>query len=282
MIEFLRRNRLLVTVALLLVVSSGLVVSRSGDRVRNDTFGRLLLDVMAPVMSLSTEVTATIGGMWRGITGVFQLRDQVRFLLRELRESNHEVTRLTEVELENERLRALLAFRPEVHEDTITARVIGADALGLSRSLAINRGTLDGVRKGAAVLAPDGVVGQVLIAGRHASRVLLITDHNSGVDGIVQRTRARGIVEGSLGGGCGLKFVKRTERLEIGDLVISSGMDGTFPKGLPIGHIAEIDRRGQSLFQYATVEPTVDFGRLEEVLVARQPPVRMPAPVPAQ
>jgi rod shape-determining protein MreC len=271
MFAFLRRNRFPITVTVLLVVAGGLVASRSGDRVRNDTLGRLFLDGMAPVMRVATELTRTIGGVWSGITGAFQLRDQVRFLRKELRERKREVARLSEVELENERLRKLLAFRPEVEIEVVTGRVVGADALGLSRSLAIDRGTLDGVRKGAAVLAPEGVVGQVLLAGRHAARVLLITDHNSGVDGIVQRTRARGIVEGAFGGGCGLKFVKRTEHLEVGDLVVTSGMDGIFPKGLPIGHIAAIDKRGQSLFQYATVEPTVDFGRLEEVLVAAVP-----------
>jgi rod shape-determining protein MreC len=281
MFAFLRRNRFSITLAVLLVVAGGLVVSRSGDRVRNDTLGRLFLDGMAPVMSLATEVTRTIGGVWSGITSAFQLRDQVRFVRKELREQKREVARLKEVELENERLRRLLAFRPQVQADVVTARIIGADALGLSRSLAIDRGTSDGVHKGAAVLAPEGVVGQVLLAGRHAARVLLITDHNSGVDGIVQRTRARGIVEGVLGGGCGLKFVKRTERLEVGDLVVTSGMDRVFPKGLPIGHIAAIDKRGQSLFQYATVEPTVDFARLEEVLVVRVPPIRLPPAPPA-
>jgi len=258
------------------------VLSRSGNRVRNDTLGRLFLDGMAPIMRVATELTRTVAGVWNGITGAFQLRDQVRFLRRELREQKREVARLGELQLENERLRKLLSFRPEVETEVVTARVVGADALGLSRSLAIDRGTLDGVRKGAAVLAPEGVVGQVLLAGRHAARVLLITDHNSGVDGIVQRTRARGIVEGALGGGCGLKFVKRTERLEVGDLVVTSGMDGIFPKGLPIGRIASIDKRGQSLFQYATVEPTVDFGRLEEVLVARGSPVRLPPAIPEQ
>jgi rod shape-determining protein MreC len=282
MFDFLRRNRFRLTLALLLVIAGGLVLSRSGNRVRNDTLGRLFLDGMAPIMRVATELTRTVAGVWNGITGAFQLRDQVRFLRRELREQKREVARLGEVQLENERLRKLLSFRPEVETEVVTARVVGADALGLSRSLAIDRGTLDGVRKGAAVLAPEGVVGQVLLAGRHAARVLLITDHNSGVDGIVQRTRARGIVEGALGGGCGLKFVKRTERLEVGDLVVTSGMDGIFPKGLPIGHIASIDKRGQSLFQYATVEPTVDFGRLEEVLVARGSPVRLPPALPEQ
>jgi rod shape-determining protein MreC len=281
MFDFLRRNRFPITLAVLLVVAGGLVVSRSAERVRNDTLGRLFLDGMAPVMGLATELTRTIGGVWSGITGAFQLRDQVRFVRKELRDQKREVARLKEVELENERLRRLLAFRPQVEGDVITARVIGADALGLSRSLAIDRGTSDGVHKGAAVLAPEGVVGEVLLAGRHAARVLLIIDHNSGVDGIVQRTRARGIVEGVLGGGCGLKFVKRTEGLEVGDLVVTSGMDRIFPKGLPIGHIVAIDKRGQSLFQYATVEPTVDFARLEEVLVVRVPPIRLPPAPPA-
>ena len=140
MFQLLRRNRFLVTVTVLMIVSAGLVVSRGEERLRNDTLGRIFLDVMAPVMRVATEVTHTIGGVWTGITAAFQLRDQVRFLRTELRERKREVARLTEVQLENERLRRLLAFRPEVREEVVTARVIGADALGISRSLAIDRG----------------------------------------------------------------------------------------------------------------------------------------------
>jgi len=219
-----------------------------------------------------------VAGLWTGITGTFRMRDQVKVLRLELRGRNRQLAHLQEIELENERLRELLAFRHEVRDDVITARVIGRDALGVSRAITINRGTVDGVRKGAAVLAPDGIVGHVFLAGRQAARVLLITDHNSGVDGVVQRTRARGIVEGTASGACGLKFMKRTEALAVNDLVVTSGVDGIFPKGLPIGRLTTVDKGEQGLFQYATVEPTVDFAALEEVLVIQR---LGPRPAPA-
>lgn len=277
--DFLRRNRLLIGMAVCLLLSGGLVLTSAGPNGRDDRLGRFLVDVVAPLQHGATMVADTVGGLWQGITGVFRLRDQVKALRVELSERNRDLRHLREIELENERLRRLLAFRSEVRDEVVTARVIGRDALGVSRSLIINRGRRDGVVKSAAVLAPDGVVGRVIVAGRNASRVLLLTDHNSAVDGIVQRTRARGIVEGKADGGCGLKFVKRTVPLELDDLVVTSGVGGVFPKGLPIGRIVAIER-GQGLFQYAAVEPTVDVGVLEEVLVTREPAAVPPAPAP--
>jgi rod shape-determining protein MreC len=267
-VEFLRGNRLLVAVALCILVGSGLVLVSRNDRVRNDRFGRFLVDAVAPLQHGATLVASTAAGVWTGITGAFRSRDQVRVLRAKLREQSRALVHLREIELENERLRTLLDFRERVRADVIAARVIGRDALGASRSIVINRGNEDGVERGAAVLAPGGVVGHVFLAGRNASRVLLVTDINSGVDAIVQRTRARGIVEGRIQGGCGLKFVKRTEALEPGDLVITSGV-GPFPKGFPIGRIGGVDKRAQGLFLYAAVEPAVDFDVLEEVLVAK-------------
>jgi len=197
-----------------------------------------------------------------------------------------EADRVAELELENERLRKLLDFRESLNGDLLTARIIGRDATGLSRTLVIGRGESDGVAKGAAVLAPEGVVGEVFLVSRHAARVLLISDHNSGVDALVQRTRARGIVQGTVDAGCGLKYVKRTEDVQVGDAVVTSGLDGIFPKGLPIGQVVGVDKRGQGLFQYAEIAPRVDFSQLEEVLVSRgpvtavEPPVETPAEPP--
>src|SRR5207247_9702217 len=155
--------------------------------------------------------------------------------------------------------------------ELLTARVIGRDATGLARTLTIDRGESAGVARGAAALAPAGVVGQVFLVSRHAARVLLVSDHNSGVDVLVQRTRARGIVQGTIEAGCVLKYVKRTEDVQVGDELVTSGMDGIFPKGLPVGRVVAIDKRGQGLFQSAEVAPRVDVDQLEEILVTRGP-----------
>jgi len=210
-----------------------------------------------------------VGDLWRDAAGLFRRRAEIDWMQSRIEALEEQTVRLEEVEQENARLRDLLAFKERLAGEVLAAAVIGRDATGLARTLTISRGERDGIAKGAAVLAPAGIVGQVFLVSGHAARVLLITDHNSGVDAVVQRTRARGIVEGTVGEGCGLKFVKRTEDLQAGDVVVTSGVDGIFPRGLPIGQLTSVDKRGQGLFQYATVRPFVDFDRLEEVLVTR-------------
>ena len=267
MLEFLRRNRVLVAALCFLALAAVLVASTATGRGRTDGVGRLLLDVMAPLQRAGSVASRGIGELWRDAAALFRRRAEIDALESRITTLEEQTVRLEEADQENKRLRDLLAFRERLAGEVLAAAVIGRDATGLARTLTIDRGERDGVVKGAAVLAPAGVVGQVFLASAHAARVLLITDHNSGHDAIVHRTRARGIVEGTVTEGCGLKFVKRTEDLQPGDIVVTSGVDGIFPRGLPIGQLVNVDKRGQGLFQYAAVRPFVDFDRLEEVLI---------------
>lgn len=282
MLEFLRRNRIVLASAAFLLLSASLVVTTSGERTRVDRVGGLVLDVMAPVLRLAAFASQAVGGTWRRAVELVRARDDVRLLRAQADELLHVSARLAEVEGENARLRDLIGLRERLAGEMVAARVIGRDATGVARTLAIDRGTAAGILEGAAVVAPAGVVGHVFAVGRTAARVLLVTDHNSGVDGLIQRTRATGIVKGRLDAGCGLEYVKRTEDLQVGDLVVTSGLDGVFPKGLPIGRVTVVDKRGQGLFQDAIVTPHVDFERLEEVLVARAPFTLVPEEEPVQ
>ena len=279
MFDFLRRNRVLVTTALLLVLAGGLVVAARGEHLRDDRLGRLLLEAMAPLQRAGAFAIRSLEDTWRGVEGLFRAREEAVALKARVRELEQATRRLAEVELENRRLRRALDFREALGGEPLTARVIGHDATGRSRTLTIDRGTQGGVGKGAAVLASEGIVGHVFLASPHAARVLLITDRNSGADALVQRTRARGIVAGTVGG-CAFEFVRRTEDVRVGDRIVTSGLDGIFPKGLPVGTVASVAPRGQGLFLDATIEPAVDFDRLEEVLVTRHPvePARPGAP----
>ena len=136
-----------------------------------------------------------------------------------------------EVLLANERFRKLLQFRETLPVPTVAAEVIGQDPSSWFRSLTINKGETEGVRKGMAVISPEGVVGQILKAAPHYATVLLITDYNSAVDSIVQKTRARAIVEGKGENRCQLKYLLRAEEVSAGDVVVTSGLSGNFPKG---------------------------------------------------
>jgi rod shape-determining protein MreC len=281
-VEFLRRNRVLLVSAFCLLLAAGLVLRTDRARARDDRLARFFLEVMAPLQRGTSAITGAVSGTWRGAAELVRARSENVTLRERTRGLEQQLDRITEIDLENARLRKLLEFRQTLAGDLLTARVIGRDATGMAHTMLLDRGESDGVTKGAAVLAPEGIVGHVFLASAHAARVLLVSDHNSGVDALVQRTRARGIVQGTVDGGCALKYVKRTEDVQVGDTLVTSGLDSIFPKGLPIGRVAAIDKRGKGLFQSAEVVPRVEFDALEEVLVTRGPVVPADVPPPPE
>jgi len=123
------------------------------------------------------------------------------------------------------------------------------------------------MRKGMAVVSPTGVVGQVVAVTPWSSKVLLVTDPSSGVDVLVQRTRSRGIVSGSLDDGPIMKYVQRSEDIQEGDRLVTSGLGGVFPKGLFVGTVDEVRKTSFGMFQHVGVSLAVDLSRIEEVLV---------------
>jgi len=272
MLEFLRRNQVLLSSGLFLTLSFALLtVNRDGLR-RFDPLGVVFLEVLRPLQSVTTNTSGRVSGLWGSyldLVGVEADNQRLRERLRQLEAEHH---RDTEIELENHRLQRLLDFRNDVPSQGVTAGVTGKDASGLFQTFTLDRGESDGVKAGMAVVAPDGVVGRIGQASPHASRVLLISDHNSGVDALVQRTRARGIVEGALNGGCSMKYIKRGDDVAVDDVVVTSGLDGIFPKGVLIGTVNHVTRKDVGLFQIAEVTPAAEFGKLEEVWVITTAP----------
>jgi rod shape-determining protein MreC len=176
-----------------------------------------------------------------------------------------------ELKLSNNRLRSLLNFQKTITDKVIAAEVIAKDSSPWFNTVMIDKGKDDGVKKGAAVVIPEGIVGQVAEVSTNYSKVLLIIDHNSAVDALVQRTRARGIIKGSSSDRCLFKYVLRKKGVAVGDTVVSSGLDGIFLKGLPVGHVSGVIKPSSGIFQEVSVTPYVDFEKLEEVLVVLNP-----------
>src|SRR5262249_43556481 len=281
MARLLRRTRLGAAAALSVGPAGGMILHPGTSHGRDDPLGRIFLELMAPLERTGTFASRTVADAWESASGLLHARDEAEALRGRVRQLEQDTARLAETEAQSARLPTLPAFRRTLGGTLPTTRVIGHDAAGLSRTLVVDQGSAAGIAKGAAVLAPEGIVGQVFQVSPHAARVLLVSDHNSGVDAVVQRTRGRGIVEGTADGRWGLKvvkatedpqggglgFAKRTEDLEVGALVGSPAPAGFFPGGLPIGRIQAGDKQGQGLFQYAQIDPAVDVERLEEVLV---------------
>ena len=175
--------------------------------------------------------------------------------------------RFFEAEATNQQLRQLLDFRSQLPSASITASIIANSASAWFQSCSIDKGSADGVRKGMSVVTPLGVVGRVVDVATRSAKILLLTDANSGIDVMVQRTRARGIVSGSLENGTVLKYVKRTEDIQVGDRLITSGLDGVFLKGLMVGTISKVRKQNLGLFQTIEVMPAISPARVEIVLV---------------
>jgi rod shape-determining protein MreC len=180
--------------------------------------------------------------------------------------------RLKEVERENQRLREMLAFaetRPsfELRGGQIIARVIGQNATNFLNVAMIDLGSRHGIRVGMPVVNEQGLVGRIYTVTATTSKVLLITDPSSTVNTILQASRLTGIVNGVPGSDPVMGFIPQGTEVGVGEVVLTSGMGGSFPKGIPIGQVVDVRQRDVNVFQEAVVRPTVNFGRLEFVMV---------------
>lgn len=265
--EFVRRHRILLASGSLLLVSLLLFSVSVRSQPYRDPIGRLVLDALAPFQVVSSWIGRSVGRMWTGYVDLVDARRDNQHLEEQVAALQGELVRLGELERENARLAELLSFRARVGGVVYGARVIARDPGPLSMTLTLDRGERDHVRRGMAVLAPQGVVGQIAEASYAAARVVLLTDHNSGIDAIVQRSRARGIVQGGTDGSCYMNYLSRDADIAVGDRVLTSGLDGIFPKGVVIGEVVEVSRSHRGLLQAAVVRPGVALDRLEEVLV---------------
>jgi rod shape-determining protein MreC len=180
--------------------------------------------------------------------------------------------RLNEVEGENERLRSLLKFQQlnptyDYRGGQVIARVTGEGTSNYLRTISIDLGDEHGIRQGMPVVTERGLVGRIYKVGATTSTVLLMVDPSSGVNALDQRSRVVGVVAGQAGDMPIMEYIPQDADLAVGDLVITSGLGGNFPKNLVIGQIVEVRKRDYDMFQEAVVRPTVNFDQLEVVLV---------------
>jgi rod shape-determining protein MreC len=198
---------------------------------------------------------------------LIDVREQNQALKEEIRNLRRDKAALLEKESENRRLKKLLDLRASHEFPSVAAQVVGEDAVGWYRTLFINKGSDDGVQPDMPVTAAAGVVGRVMNSSSDVSRILLLTDPNHSVDCRVARTRDRGVLSGSLERGCVLRYVNLKSGIGPGDEVVTSGLDGIFPRGLPIGKVEAVQKGPQGLFLEARIIPAVDFSEIEEVVV---------------
>ena len=261
-----KRPLLFVLLSLTIV---GLVLHETGN---TQAVENLILRPVTPVQNHLSGLARDFGNL------VQTFRD-----LRELRRRNEELqsladslmienVHLKELESENENLRQLLQFTEanptySYRAAEIVGHVIGQDPSNLLRYIIIDMGTSAGVTQGMPVVTDRGLVGRIVEVSSRSSKVLLITDVSSSVNAIIQSSRATGILEGKADGGLVMKYIPQTVTVNVGDIILTSGLGATFPKRLVIGQVTAVHKRDIELFQQAEIKPTVDFDQLEIVLI---------------
>jgi rod shape-determining protein MreC len=246
----------------------------------------LVLDVTVPIQKMIAAPVDLVRNTWERYVALVDLQhenDALRAQLAALREEN---LQFREALVASGRLQRIAEMRDEFETPMLAMEVVGQDVSPWFRSVLLDRGHEAGVRAGMPVVNDSGVVGLVTATSAHAGRTMLLLDRQSAIDGIVQRSRARGIVRGRGNDRLEFEFVVGGADVEVGDVVISSGLDGVYPKGLRVGEVEEVVAAPYGLTQRAILKPAVDFGRLEQVFVVlwRAPTMELlyddPAAVP--
>lgn len=269
-----RHRRGAVLASALLAAFLGLTLQARQDVAAVTFAKRALLMTVAPFIKATAWVGGGARAVWRGYVDLRGVQADNRRLRAALHEMRQRLEGLHEMAQENRRLHALLELPDVDGGRPVAARVIGKDATNWFRTLLIDRGGGAGIERNAPVLAPQGVVGRVVEVVPIAARVQLVTDPVSSVSGLLQRTRVTGIVTGDRGPTLRLRYLPLMADVAVGDRVVTSGMGGVFPKGVPLGTVTGVERKSGALFQEAVLEPAVDLSKLEEVLVLAGPPAR--------
>jgi len=256
-----------IAIALILIGGGLLILFSYSKKPEGGLLSRGLYTALAPFLQGVSSAHSGAKHVWQSYVGLIAVREQNEALKEEIRKLRRDKAALLDKESENRRLKKLLDLKAAHEFPSVVAQVVGQDAVGWYRTLFINKGSEDGVHPDMPATVAEGVVGRVVNSSSDISRILLLTDPNHSVDCRVARTRDRGVLSGSLERGCILRYINLKSGIKSGDEVVTSGLDGIFPRGLPIGKVETVDKGHQGLFLEARIAPAVDFSEIEEVLV---------------
>jgi rod shape-determining protein MreC len=249
-----------------LVLISAQVNARTGVPILETvTFG-----AFAEVQRGTSAVLNGFRGAWTGYIALRNVRTENEALRQELANAQVEIQRQRALADRTRSLETILGLSNSIDLQTAAAQIIGAAASPDFRTVTIDKGSVHQLRADMAVLAPTGVVGRVVIAGPRASRVQLLVDRNAAAGALIERSRAQGVVVGAGDDRLRLDYVSETSDVAVGDKVVTSGIDGIYPKGFVIGVVDSVDKNGVA-YRSIGIRPAVDFSTLEDVLVVLTP-----------
>jgi rod shape-determining protein MreC len=274
-----RYRNLIVLVGVLFVQVLGLAVQvkRTTDTDSSRLIRVWAVGAVSPLEKALVWVQTSTGNLWHNYFYLRGVRAENRDLRQQIEQMRIEQVRMSQDADQARRLQALLAFKEQFISQTKAAQVIGSSGSEQSRAIYLDKGEKDGIKPDMAVITADGIVGKVLHVYRSTSLVLLISDQTSGVGAILEKSRLQGILRGLPSGEVALEKVMSDETVPAGELVLTSGGDRIFPKGLPIGKVTKVFP-GSDLFLNIHVKPTANLSKLEEVLVVTRVDERQATP----
>jgi rod shape-determining protein MreC len=249
-----------------ILLISAQVSSRSGVPVLEAvTFG-----IFAEVQRAVSSGVNGVRHVWEGYVGLRHVKQENDELKRQLADAQIAVQQQRALADRARGLEQLLGMRDRSDLHLTAAEIIGASSTPDFRTLTIDRGTRDGLRADMAIIAPGGVVGRIVVPSPRAAKVQLLIDRNAAAGALIERSRAQGVVVGTGDNRLRMDYVSEASDIAVGDVVVTSGIDGIYPKGFVIGHIETVEKNGPS-YGRILVTPAVDFSSLEQVLVVTTP-----------
>lgn len=243
MFKLLREYRFYTTIALFVLIPI-LSLNTSNKAVNDFNFiDRTIVFVTSPIQTAITLTVDQIARFIQNYVLFINTRKEYHAVVEENRRLLNTIHNFKEMEAENKRLRALLQFQEKIEDKKITAQVIAKDSSPEFRAIRINRGSHAGIQRGMPVVTHEGVVGKILRTTGEYADVITVLDNLSSIDAIVQRSRARGLIEGATDFSCILRYALRTDDVETGDVIVTSGLDGVYPKGLMLGSVIKVNQK---------------------------------------
>jgi rod shape-determining protein MreC len=224
-------------------------------------------DIVGPTLRVISSPVHLAGDLWNGYLNLVSVKKKNTELKKRLDQLTTENQKIPELEKENERLKSLLNLREKKEHQMVAARVIGEDVANWYKCIIIDRGRSHGISEKMPVITASGLVGQAVEVSKWHSKVIILNDVNSAVDVYVAGKHTRGIIEGSGQNTVKLKYILKTDDVETGDRLITSGKDAIYPKGLAVGIVISINKNMPGLFADVEVMPFNNFKRLDEVMV---------------
>lgn len=234
---------------------------------RFGTLHQLTLDFIGPMQSVVTRSVAGVATIKDDYIALWNVRAENKRLQALVDKYLEELGEYREGYSTNLYLEELLEFKEKLSFEPLAARVVGKEPAYWYQTIVVDRGKKDDVLEGMIVLAPSGVVGQVIHAGEHYSKILLANAPSSAIDAMIQKNRIRGILKGAGERGYVLHYVLKNADIEEGDYIVTAGIGGVFPAGIPLGQVSKIHKKRRGMFQEIEVQPHVDFQKLEFVFI---------------